>query len=45
MKPQYHISPPKGFLNDPNGLAQFQGIYHVFYQWMRGFRYNKEADR
>ena len=34
MKPQYHISPPKGFLNDPNGLAQFQGIYHVFYQWM-----------
>ncbi len=34
MKPKYHISPISGFLNDPNGLAQFHGIYHVFYQWL-----------
>lgn len=34
MKPKYHISPPYGFLNDPNGLAQFHGTYHVFYQWL-----------
>lgn len=35
MRPNYHISPKHGFLNDPNGLAQFQGKYHVFYQWLR----------
>lgn len=34
MKPEYHITPEYGFLNDPNGLAQFNGKYHVFYQWL-----------
>lgn len=34
MKPVYHISPDHGFLNDPNGLAQFRGEFHVFYQWL-----------
>ena len=34
MRPRYHISPEHGFLNDPNGLAQFRGKYHVFYQWL-----------
>ncbi|WP_238526690.1 glycoside hydrolase family 32 protein [Carnobacterium sp. 17-4] len=29
----YHIRPPKGLLNDPNGLVQYKGVYHVFYQW------------
>ncbi|MEK4870263.1 sucrose-6-phosphate hydrolase [Niallia sp. FSL W8-1348] len=30
---RYHLMPPVGLLNDPNGLIQFKGIYHVFYQW------------
>lgn len=30
---QFHIMPPVGWLNDPNGLCQFQGIYHVFFQY------------
>lgn len=30
---QYHIQPPGGLLNDPNGLAYFNGRFHVFYQW------------
>lgn len=29
----YHIRPPKGLLNDPNGLVYYKGVYHVFYQW------------
>lgn len=29
----YHLMPPVGLLNDPNGLIQYQGVYHVFYQW------------
>ncbi|MBP1918497.1 glycoside hydrolase family 32 protein [Youngiibacter multivorans] len=39
MKPEpnrsmeYHVLPPKGLLNDPNGLIYYKGLYHVFFQW------------
>lgn len=32
-KPMLHLMPPTGWLNDPNGLCQFHGIYHVFFQY------------
>lgn len=28
-----HLEPPKGWLNDPNGLCWFKGKYHVFFQY------------
>lgn len=30
---KFHLMPPVGWLNDPNGLCQFKGIYHVFFQY------------
>ncbi|TDL32656.1 sucrose-6-phosphate hydrolase [Jeotgalibacillus sp. S-D1] len=32
--PAYHLAPPAGLLNDPNGWIQWKGIYHLFFQWM-----------
>ncbi len=29
----FHLMPPQGWMNDPNGLCQFQGVYHVFFQY------------
>lgn len=31
--PKYHIFPRSGLMNDPNGLAYFNGKYQVFFQW------------
>lgn len=29
----FHLMPPVGLMNDPNGFIQYKGRYHVFYQW------------
>ena len=34
-KNNYHLEPPRGLLNDPNGLTYFRGNYFVFHQWNR----------
>ncbi|WP_439291342.1 MULTISPECIES: glycoside hydrolase family 32 protein [Rahnella] len=30
--PNFHLAPPAGWMNDPNGLIYHQGVYHAFYQ-------------
>lgn len=33
FRQKLHLMPPVGWLNDPNGLCQFRGIYHAFFQY------------
>src|SRR5512134_4173867 len=32
LRPQFHFSPARNFMNDPNGLVYYEGEYHLFYQ-------------
>ena len=33
FREKLHLMPPVGWLNDPNGLCQFHGLYHAFFQY------------
>jgi fructan beta-fructosidase len=32
FRPQYHLTPPEKWANDPNGMVYYDGEYHLFYQ-------------
>jgi fructan beta-fructosidase len=32
-RPQYHFSPEKNWMDNPNGLVYYGGEYHLFYQY------------
>ncbi len=31
-RPQYHFTPRRGWINDPNGLIHYKGQYHMYFQ-------------
>lgn len=33
LKPRFHYLPEKNWMNDPNGLIYYEGLYHLFYQY------------
>jgi fructan beta-fructosidase len=32
-RPQIHFSPKEHWMNDPNGMVYYKGVYHLFYQY------------
>ncbi|CAN6286916.1 unnamed protein product [Urochloa humidicola] len=33
LRTGYHFQPPKHWINDPNGVMYYRGVYHLFYQY------------
>lgn len=47
-RPRFHFTAPCGFINDPNGFTNFNGEWHLFYQYhiagMVGWGHAKSKD-
>ena len=39
FRPQFHFTPVRNWMNDPNGMVYYDGEWHLFYQ------YNPQGDR
>ncbi|HJW63354.1 MAG TPA: glycoside hydrolase family 32 protein, partial [Actinomycetes bacterium] len=37
LRPRYHLTGERGWINDPNGPIQHRGVYHLFFQADPGY--------
>ena len=33
FRPQFHFTPERNWMNDPNGMVFYEGEWHLFYQY------------
>ncbi|GMH42065.1 hypothetical protein BSKO_09984 [Bryopsis sp. KO-2023] len=43
-RPRFHVMPESGWMNDPNGPIQHNGVYHLFFQHNTGTRWSWGID-
>ena len=39
-RPQYHFTPERNWMNDPNGMVYYEGEYHLFFQYTTAGKLN-----
>ena len=42
-RPAFHFNPEAGWMNDPNGMVYYEGVYHLYYQYVPPEMYGKKA--
>ncbi|WP_322822699.1 glycoside hydrolase family 32 protein [Chloroflexus sp.] len=42
QRPRYHFLPPANWMNDPNGLIQWEDTFHLFYQYNPAGAYHRQ---
>lgn len=40
-RPAFHFTPESGWMNDPNGMVYYKGMYHLYYQYVPLEMYGK----
>ena len=41
-RPEFHLSPKVGWMNDPNGFSYYKNKFHLFYQY---YPYDASGDQ
>jgi len=44
LPPNFHLAPQTGWLNDPNGLCQLDGVNHIFFQYSPSTPFGGDKD-